>query len=86
MPEKTSDSPAPEPIRQPEVGPPPAAPPIELGEGVRKGTHVMPEVSLPQGYEPPTAAPVASAPVSDSAPTKPPQSNSGGGDQSSSDQ
>lgn len=83
MPEKSPDSRTPEPIRQPESSPPPAPPPIELGEGVRKGTQVMPEVSLPQGYEPPTAAPVASAPVSDSAPAEP---TTGSDTQSSSDQ
>lgn len=52
---------------------------VELGEWARKGTHVMPELSIPADYDPPTAAPLAPAPPAAPAPSAPSEAPSGGG-------
>lgn len=65
---------------QPQPKSPPDDTTVELGESVRKGTHVMPELSLPQNFEPPSAAPSAGAPAADATPAEPatPSEPSGG--------
>ena len=75
MSDEKETPPPPEPRGAPEpAAPPPDTTTVELGESVRKGTQVMPELSVPQNFDPPTAAPIATAPVSDpgqSAPAAP---------------
>jgi hypothetical protein len=73
----TQPTPEPRPVREPAT-PPPDTRTVELGESVRKGTQVMPELSVPQNFDPPTAAPIAAAPASDSGQSAPAQSGSGG--------
>jgi hypothetical protein len=51
---------------------------VELGESVRKGTQVMPELSVPQNFDPPTAAPIVAAPASDPGQSVPAAPASGG--------
>lgn len=75
MPEDKGNQPSSEPT------PPPPPERIELGESVRKGTHVMPELSVPQNFDPPSAAPIAAAPASDATPT-PPAPSAGSGESS----
>ena len=83
MPEDAGSSPTREPQPPSEASPPPATP-VELGEGVRKGTHVMPELSVPADFDPPSAAPIATAPASSPAPAEPAGPSSDGSDGSSS--
>jgi hypothetical protein len=80
MPEDKGGQSPPEPTPAPTPPTPPAT--VELGESVRKGTQVMPELSVPQNFDPPSAAPIAGAPASD--PTPPAPAPSGGSDGSSS--
>lgn len=72
MPDEKATQPPPEPRSVPEPPTPsPDTRSVELGESVRKGTQVMPELSVPQNFDPPTAAPMAAAPASDPAQSAP---------------
>lgn len=59
---------------------------VEFGESVRKGTQVMPELSVPQNFDPPSAAPIDTSPVSDTTPAAPPSSSEGADGSSSAEQ
>ena len=85
MSEKTPNSPPAESTPPLEPSLPPPSTSVELSEGVRKGTQVMPELSVPQDVDPPSAAPIAAAPTSDSSSAEPTGSSDGSGGSSSSE-
>lgn len=78
MPEDKGSPSEPTPASEPTT-PPPVTTTVELGESARKGTQVMPELSVPQNFDPPSAAPIAGAPAGDASPSTPAPSDGSDG-------